>query len=173
LDGLLIDENRPWLSALDIPRKSSVRSLAINAYIVELIHKRLFSFYEQIDFSNIRQPSVTPETGDERDDDRNDEILAISCLDLAAESETTSASLSKASMPTRRVLSMRLDKILRVLEKLGCEVRGGKGSETTVYYPGRNIYRLGHRREVPSAMANSVLKRLGISTQQWLSAVDQ
>ena len=59
-------------------------------------------------------------------------------------------------------------------DRFGCEIRPGKGSEVTVYRAGGRIFTLGrHRRndEVSSLIVKLLLKRLGISPQEWLKAV--
>lgn len=62
-------------------------------------------------------------------------------------------------------------KFLAVLLRLGCEVRSGKGSETTVYRFGGKKYRLGQNSKVGTVLVKEVLKRLGISHQEWFAAV--
>lgn len=168
LDGLLIQEKHPWLSARDVPSQTNVSNLAVNCYMLELIHEKLLSFYLQIDFGNIRRRYEQHETGDAPDD----EVLAVSCRDLVRDDEATEAT-EKIDRSSRRIRPLRMDKFLRKLEGLGCEIRGSRGSEVAVYRPGGRVYRLGHRKEVHTETVKNVLTRLDISPAEWCAAVYQ
>ena len=75
----------------------------------------------------------------------------------------------------RRIHAVRLEQLLTLLAtRFGCEVEQGKGSEITVYRKGGRKYVLSrHKRnyEVPSAVVDRLLNRLGIGLPDWLAIV--
>ena len=138
---------------------------------MEWFRDRLFSFYDQIDLKRVGLvtadkvgdgTTASPVPSDE-------EMIAA---DLARETETADG--QTLPEPNRRVPGIRFLRFERVMERLGCEVRGAKGSDVSVYRPGFRKYVLGrHRvnREVFPVEIQRVLSRLGFTTGEWLEAV--
>ena len=167
-DGILADGYRPWITAGDPDHEEHVRRLATNAHVLELIHERLFSFYDQIDFGRIREQVKKEAVSGDIDD----EALALSLQDLGSEDKTTEGDQARRSPVAGPIRPLRLDRLLNVLErKLGCEVQRGKGDETTVFRSGGKKYRLGQRKEVHAVLLKRVLKRLEIPRTEWWQAV--
>lgn len=169
-DGLLRDGVKPWITAKNERRIPNVNCLAVNAYILELFHEKLFSFYDQIDFSRMRDKAAQIA---EIDDD--EQVLAASCQVLA-ESEIAPAIRTRAGQRCRRTLRpLRMQALLGWLTKrFGCEVQSGKGSEITAFRPGgrKCILRChGQNESVHVIQLRRLLNALGISTAEWLEAV--
>lgn len=73
-----------------------------------------------------------------------------------------------------RLPSLRSSTFFKILKELGCEICSGKGSEITVYRKGGKKFCIGHhgtKREIPSCVIYSTLKRLNIPTQEWFAAM--
>ena len=166
-DGLLIDRYQPWITAKDI-HVEGVNSLAVNALVLELLCDRLLEFYDQIDFARIRQRAEARSSADDVEDD----VLALSCQDLAA-SDEMAAPEPESNRPSHlgRLRPLRPDTMLRFLRReFGCQVCRGKGSETTIFRPGGKKFRLGHPKQVQPEHLKRILRRLGIPIGRWLSA---
>ena len=150
-----------------------VRALVLNCYVLGLFHERLYSFYDRIDFERIRARARSGAADEPADDD---EVLAISCQDLAHRDEAEAGEGPPAPTPRRRpIRSVRLQRLLALLsDRFGCEVRQGHGSEITVYRRGGKKWILGcHKRDahVPSEVVANLLKRVGIGLDEWLDVV--
>ena len=64
--------------------------------------------------------------------------------------------------------------LFAVLQRLGCEIRSGKGSEIAIYRPGARIWTLTHHKRNPRvgwATVRRMLERLQIPMETWLAAV--
>ena len=222
-NGALLDGNRPWIRMEDVVPCGEVSGLAVNAYILEAVHEKLFGFYDDVDETRLRNLAAT----DSIPEDRKDEVLAWSCQELAArepvemeigtvdagavpgpvategdreaveaepEAETVEAEPSYEAIeakpeigpvetpvdeeqPRRRRLvihHLRLPTFLRILEhNLGCEVRPGKGDETTIFRPGGKIFCIGRPGPIYPVVVKRALHRLNISTLEWLRAVNR
>jgi ketosteroid isomerase-like protein len=167
-DGILASDATPWLDATSAGGR---RALAQNLRIVEAIHAKLFSVYERVDLDAVyRTARDSAESATSAVDALTDENVAVTCQ-LAPVDEPT----AEVGAERPRIYTLRLERLLNVLgDRLGCEVRQGKGSEVVVYRPGGKIARLGRHtrnREVPSALVRSVLERLGVSFGEWVAAM--
>ncbi len=141
--------------------------------ILEALHERAFEFWSKAEHHRSR--------ADRSDPLYEAEAIATSCLDLAEDAPEDTQPLQDSSdvSPTqklrKRVPAVRMERLLGMLEsRLGCEVKPGKGSEVTVYRPGGVKFVLGHHhrnRHVPSHLVRLLLKRVGISVEEWLRAV--
>ena len=167
-DGLLSDSRVPWRTTVDIGVAGNTTALHVNLYLLELLHGKLFSFYDQIDFEAIRR-RVQQANKAELDD----EELGVTCQDLV-EAEIIDEPVDPVgAKPRLRIAPLRLQRLLIVLqENLGCEVSQGKGSEITVYRPGGKIYVLGRHKAdyaVPVPIVKALLSRVGIQAQEWIA----
>ena len=178
LDGSLLNSLQPWIRLGDAAPYAEVSNVAINAYLVELIHERLFSFYDQIDQTRLRRWEAAESVAEEDED----EALAWSCRELATcqPEETTPETERVETQPDaedlgrvgRLIRPLRPSRFLHILKsKLGCDVRTGKGDETTVYRPGGKIYCMGRPPEIRPEHVKRALRHLNISTIEWLRAV--
>jgi hypothetical protein len=169
-DGRLIDRFRPWITATDL-HVTGVNSLAVNAYVLELLCDRLLEFYDQIDFDRIRQRAETQSD----EEDIEDDVLALSCQDLAASDEEATPEPGPDQPPyPGRLRPLRPQTMLRCLEReFGCEVRNGKGSETTIYRSGAKKYRLGHPKQVQPEQLKRILRNLDIPKRAWWAATNR
>ncbi len=164
-DGLLSYMRTPWRTAAELP---GVAPLAANYALLEWFRDRLFSFYDRIDLTRVGAVPIgstvsEPEAGDEQ-------IIAAAL----STPDSEPAHEAEERVPNRRVPGIRFLRFERTLEQLGCEVRGAKGSEVSVYRHGYRKYVLGrHRtnREVFPAEVQRVLARLGLTTAEWLAAL--
>lgn len=145
-----------------------MNGLAVNALVLELLCDRLLEFYDQIDFAQIRQRADARSSADDVEDD----VLALSCQDLAA-SDEMAASEPESNRPSHldRLRPLRPATMLRFLKReFGCQVCQGKGSETTIFRPGGKKFRLGHPKQVQPEHLKKILRRLDIPIDRWLSA---
>jgi hypothetical protein len=171
LNGLLIDYRQPWRTTRDLPQEERQAGLLANLYIIERLHGKLFSFYDQIDFDAIRSRAEAA-TGPELDDDE----LAVCCQDLATaeQEELSPPTESLAAKPTASIRPLRLQRLIRVLrDKCRCEIERGKGSEYTVYRSGGKKFVLAaHKADYSVALVivKQLLKRVGISAVEWVAA---
>ena len=171
-DGILLDRLRPWHTAASLESHQGINGLAVNAFVVELFHEKLFSFYEQVDFDAIRHRAKKAAPDAEADD----ELIAMSCRDLASTDVGSDRAAESAGITVSyHVPQLRSQRLFNVLhDKLGCEVRSGKGSEVTLFRPGGRKFIVGHHKRndtVHSIVVKNMLKRLKIGPQEWLTAV--
>ncbi len=171
-DGILFERLQPWHTAATSDLHEGVNCLAVNAFVVELFHERLFSFYDKVDFDAIRNraKNVTP------DAEADDELIAMSCRDLAADDvESSNVRESTGVIDSYHVPKLRSQRLFKLLHsKLGCEVKSGKGSEITVFRPGGRKFVIGHHKRndtVHSIVVKNMLNRLNIGPQEWFTAV--
>ena len=168
-DGILASDATPWL---DTTSAGGRRALAQNLRIVEAVHAKLFAVYEKVDLDAVyRTARDEAASTTSAADALTEENVAVTCQ--LAPADEPAAEVGHAPRP--RIHTLRLERLLNVLgDRLGCEVRQGKGSEVVVYRPGGKIARLGRHtrnREVPSALVRSVLERLGVSFGEWVAAL--
>lgn len=155
-DGSIRDFNLPWrrLDELDDGVTTSLR-------LVEAVHDRLLHLYDRIDFGALLG-SDAEATGPTSEVDE-DVAVAATCEVLRR----------RDTDPTPR-LGVRTTQLLAMLQRLGCEVRPGKGSEISLYRPGGKIWTLGHHKrnaQVGWAYVRRILKRLAIPVDEWLAIV--
>lgn len=128
-DGLLACYAMPWLDAAALQAVHDY-ALETNLRIVEAIHDALWRLYEKVDLEAVlarfrvcaksREPT--------------DEEFAASCQVIAEPIEDDSGVLPA---PTAPLKAIRMQRLLAVLaDRLGCEVRQGRGSEIVVYRSG-------------------------------------
>ena len=171
-EGVMTDGSKPWIRTDNDERLLGINALAINTLVLDQFHKRLFSLYERIDFSKIRQRVDSDISFTEEPDFQ---ALALTCQDLAAQDDD--AEIEKTALKSRsRIATLRLNRLIQILQKLGCTVRGGKGSELVVRRPGfsEKAFRLGRHKTNPLIFPERVkalLKRLAITWNQWKEAV--
>jgi hypothetical protein len=165
-DGLIIDGDRPWISVRDIEEQGEFSSLAINAYVVELLHTKLFSFYERVRFDRFWRPT---EPGREPvAEESEDEQVALLCHEIARREDEHDLQRGTLARPRRCVRSLRTKQFLKILKRLGCEVHPGKGDEISLYRHGGKKFRHGGHKETHATDVVIILKRLGISDQEFL-----
>lgn len=167
--GLLIDGGMPWLTAETI---AGDEGLAVASYILELFHEKLFAFYDKIDVNRIRESAKASD----RDDQEDDSLVALTCQDLAQREPEEAEDLSQPRIVARRrIPGLRYQRLEALLEKkLGVEAMQGKGSERTFYRQGGKKVAIGHHKRndcVPSPLVKEILKRLGVSVQEFWDAV--
>jgi hypothetical protein len=168
-DGYIANYYSPWIKPDSLPEEKRKMALAANLHIVEAIHDALLSFYEKIDVAAVvarfsEKRKKTPEL------EPNDQEFAAICQLI---SEGANAGTG-ATLP-RQFKAVRVQKLLNILTKqLGCEIRKGKGSEIVIFRADGHHFRLGHHKRniyVPTLIIRSILKHVGITCDEWLSAI--
>ncbi len=168
-DGLLTCYVNPWRTAANFEPDIPVPPLTINRVVLEAVHAKLFSFYDQIDADAIlarwKAADAPPEASDEEE---YEAIAASIAVDAQREVEAGEA-------PRGRVASsLRLGRLLSILEgTLGCTSRPGKGSELVIYREGGVQAVVGRHKTNPQVSAmgiRRILKKLGIPVREWLTA---
>lgn len=168
-NGLLAYMRTPWRTAVELP---GATPLAANYALLAWFRDRLFSFYDRIDLARVGAGPALPPIPEPAGDSSGGDEVRIAVTLSTTDSET--ACPTGEPLPNRRVPGIRFLRFERTLEQLGCEVRGAKGSEVSVYRHGYRKYVLGrHRtnREVFPAEIQRVLARLGLTTSEWLTAL--
>jgi hypothetical protein len=157
----------------------------LNCHLLDLFHRKLFGFYDQIDFSRLRQAARQGEPQPEN----VQEVIAATCLDPAlaeaappeeaepegeAEATTTEEAEPTAVKLRPRIRALRCRRFLAILSRLGCEERPGPGSEIVLYRRGGRLARLGHHKRNPHVhprQVRRILAKLGITLGAFLDAV--
>src|SRR5262249_45184444 len=108
LGGLLRGDPHAWQTAETVPAWGEGRALSVNAYVVELLHQKLFKFYDRIDFARLRDRGPAPGPGE-----ADDETVALTCLDLADRDDEIPEPISRLS-PRQRRRPLRLSRLLAI-----------------------------------------------------------
>ncbi len=174
-EGLLASQDMPWIRSIDLDLTEGGAALAANLYIVERLYERVFAMYERVDTAAVLARFRTPaeEAGSDVQGDGADEAIAVAVQrsdDGAPETEPLASEV--VASPPRRVRGMRFERFVRLLRRLGCETRPGKGSEVNVYRPGGRIARIGHHLRNPElspVLVRIVLEQLGIPVVDFLA----
>lgn len=174
-DGVLASEFTPWLDALDLPGGP-----ALCLAVVEGLHARLLQVFDRVDLDAVYQRVREESRGQAGEAPPSQEALAGTFT--VAEPSPPAAPVSSAEpvepapTPERpRVPTLRMERFLALLARLGCEVRQGKGSEVVVHRAGGKIARLGrHTRnpQVSSVLAQRVLHQVGVTLTEWLAVLE-
>jgi hypothetical protein len=153
-----------------------------------LFEKRVLSELEQVFRGLGRRPNAVPpilqidlsrlggaDRADLQDDEALQEAIAAACQTLANEDTAPPPQQEPPPAGGRlRLPSLRSNVLFRTMEKFGCEVRPGKGSEVVISRPGVAAFTVGrHKRlfEVHAVQVQRMLKRLKNSVSEWLTAV--
>lgn len=171
-DGLLASEHAPWIRVgnLETPEPEA---LAANLVIVEAIHERILGLFAKVDLVAVYDRVREAAAGEPGGDAPSAEDVAATFVRIAGLSEGDSPRDVPAH-PRVRIPTLRLERFLAVLERLGCEVRQGKGSEVVAYRHGGKIARIGRHtrnREVPSTLVQRVLHQVGVTLGEWVAAL--
>lgn len=179
-DGLLASSSTPWMTAmamgfLEIAEEARIfmqaTFLAANLMVVEAIHAKLFTFYDAIDIDTLLARLARKSRDGRLDEADEEEFVAATARKLAEQEEPETADPGGR----HHVASLRSQRLFRILqEKLGCEVRPGKGSEICVYREGGHIFKLGHHKSndyVGAGWIRRLLRRVGITMQEWAEAL--
>jgi hypothetical protein len=172
-DGSVSSGATPWLDATSLRDRDA---LALSVRLLETIHAKLFAIFDKID--------LAAAFGRVRDDTAlTDENLALAWRfvppkaddEPGPKEECDAVAPDEEAAATPRIRTIRMNRFLNVLrDKLGCEVRQGKGSEVVVYRTGGRIARLGRHvrnRELPTGLVRGVLERVGVTFGEWFAAL--
>jgi len=172
--GLLCSYYYPWEQVAGVASPAMPRPLAVNHAVLAAVHGKLFETFDKVDLDRVRRRPGSP-PGQQADPDT---AIEFSVLDLAEEEPARGGEKGPAGRPaaTPHIPALRFSRLCRVLEdQLGCDVRGGKGSEVMVYRDGGGgIYTFGRHKAdfvVHPARIRPMLRRLAISPAEWLDAV--
>jgi len=170
LDGVLFDSRKRWFTTVSDTRFNKVNGLAVNAYILDMFRDKLFSFYDKIDLDCLRLRAKSPD----HDAEPDDEVLAVSCQDLA-QTEVEAEPPVGVPQAVRRLPQLRFSRFIASLQEFfACEVQQGKGSEVTMYRVGGKKCVIGHHGgndPVYPTQVKRLLRQLGIPVADWCAAV--
>jgi hypothetical protein len=170
-DGLLSDYALPWVDTDSLIEDQQLM-LAANLRIVESIHAKLFALYEKVDVEAISRRFLTRNSENPSSEDPNEEEFAAICQSIAEPIKNID---SRGVVTQGAVKAVRVQRLLNLLgEKLGCEVRQGKGSEIVIFRSGGHHFRLGHHKRnsyVTTAVIKNLLKHVGIRIDEWITAI--
>lgn len=173
-DGILSNLSSPWIDSNSL-LKDLPEALLCNLWLLEIVHSRLLELYSKIDIDavlrrfRIRNSEVPLSPVVEA----SEEEFAALCQLISEPSDIQSS--STGSRAFQGIGGIRVQRLLSILaDKLGCEVRQGKGSEIVIYREGGHHFRLGHHKRnpcVPPFLIRSLLFRVGVSLDEWIGAV--
>lgn len=159
-DGRACGYESPWID-VDTLDLDEGQGLAANLVILEAVHARLMDLFARIDTWAIQQ-RVRVE-------------LAVAEPEPAPTPVATPAEEPELAAQERgRLPSLRLKRLAPVLERLGCTLRPGKGSEVVVRRGERGNTLGAHlaNPQISSIRLHHLLNRLGISLPEFLTALD-
>jgi len=145
--------------------------LAVGRVVLELVHARLYSFFDKIDLEAVCaswRGRVTEPAAEPASDAEEAEVIAasIATSDLVRGTEGRRGG--------RVVTSLRLSELGSLLERrFGCSARSSKGSEMVFYRAGgRHAFVSRHKSNplVPAIAIQRMLRKLEIPVQEWLVA---
>jgi hypothetical protein len=167
--GLLSCYVNPWRNVLTYQEDLPVSAPTTGRVVLEALHAKLFSFYEQIDVDDIL--ARWRSRSDEQPPSADDEAMVIAAA-IASADEAEQAPQPK----TRRIASsLRLSRLRTILEKeFGCVSRAGKGSEFLFYREGGRHALVGRHKANPTEsrwQIPRILKKLGIGLREWIEVM--
>lgn len=175
-DGVLASEFAPWID-VDAILETEPDALAANVAIVEAVHARLLDVFAKVDlaaaYGRVREAAAGVAGDVVPTQEAVAATFAVAEPEVARDAESPAP--AEPIAPKMRVPSLRLARFLAILERLGCEVRQGKGSEVVAYRPGGRIARIGRHtrnREVPSTLVQRVLHLVGVTLGEWVRALE-
>lgn len=171
-DGVLTLFDMPWIKTDRLPFVLDFDPIDINLMIVRKIHDGLMSIYDKVDVQRILDSQKRQHSHGADDEYDDEEFIAAACQDLS-KNEPEGSSENQNEYRKRPVPQLRSSTFFRILEKLGCEVCRGKGSEVTVFRVGGMKRRIGHHKAnhyISSYMIGSILKQLNVSGEEWFAA---
>ena len=166
-DGQLAYEATPWCTGLYYDSMLPTSVLGANLVVVEAIHELLLTFWDKIDVDAVLGRLRKTAEKRELEEDEAEEFVAATIQKVESEGEP-------APLTGRIVRSLRFNTLVRVLESLGCEISQGKGSEVKVFREGGKIFSLPHHKRnshYQPFLIRRLLRRLGISLEQWAEAL--
>ena len=156
-DGIIEDKIRRWVSLQNIyDINNNLLALKVNLFIIDKIHSYLESIYIKMDHNKILNQYIK---------EINDDALVIK------EEKIIVTTIDTPKINKKNIYKIKQSKLFLLLESLGCEIRGGKGSEITIYKYGGKHYTMGHHKKdedvYPPTIIN-ILKTLRISIQDFI-----
>lgn len=172
-DGLVANEFARWITA-DTILHEQPEALDVNLAIVEALHARLMEVFARVDLAAMYD-NVRGDAGGAAGAEAPTQAALLASFTAAESLESPLAPAPILGQARRlRPPTLRMERFLAVLERIGCEVRQGKGSEVVVYRHGGKLARIGRHtrnREVPSALVQRVLHQVGVTLAEWINAL--
>jgi hypothetical protein len=144
--------------------------LAVGRVVLELVHARLYGFFDKIDLEAVcaswrgraTEPEVEPASAVEE--------TAVIAASIATRDRVLGTEGRRGG---RVVTSLRLSELGTLLERdFGCSSRSSKGSELVFYREGgRHAFVSRHKSNplVPAIAIQRMLRKLEIPVQEWLA----
>ncbi len=162
-EGVFEDGVRRWVSLLNIyDTNNNLSGLKINLFIIEKIHSYLDSIYCKIDVNKILNQYL----GKINNDD-----LIVEDKEKIIFTDNNTPKIDK-----NEIFKIKQSRLFNHLESIGCEIRGGKGSEITIYKFGGKHYTMGHHKRdeyVYSPTIINILKTLNISLEDFALSISR
>lgn len=160
------NEFRCW-AKLDVESEALQK---IGDFVLKEFHDKLVSLFA-IRKSEVKKIEPTEYVNDyayEVADFTTKYYQALSISDSVKENQCSDA--QRINVP-----SMMMSSFFTFMQKtFDCKVDNGKGSEMKIWRNGSKIYTLGRHKQdqkIPSLLIKKVLKRLNITTEEWLSSL--
>ena len=166
--GLLRCYVNAWRTVAGFDGPLPFPAMAVGRVVLETLHDKLFTAYDQIDVDAILARWRAPDPADPvQPPSTEEETLAI-----AASIAAGGAVIEKGRRAGRIASSLRLSEMKSLLEgKFGCTSRSSKGSEMVFYREGgRHAIVSRHKANpmIPAIAIQRMLKKLGIGVHEWL-----
>ncbi|MGI2110657.1 hypothetical protein ACRN9C_14800 [Shewanella frigidimarina] len=135
-------------------------------FVLNEFHNKLLALY------SVRQTESIKSADNYEDDLADFTYRYHKILDESA-SYTVNESFVIPTTINRHVPSVTMSYFFNFMKKaFDCQVESGKGSEMKIWRKGTKIFTLGRHKQdqqIPSFLIKKILKRLGISQNEWLS----
>lgn len=147
-------------------------------WLFRQVHDRVVRDYLKIQHYFLHEPTSLPEAFEMVD---FDETLAYVAWAKASENGVASTETNSAQPEAQEcdhpnsIAQLRRRHFFKLLGRCGVSIEQGKGSEIKLLRAGWHPFRLGNHYgnnpTIPSFLAINILKRLGISRDEWLDSV--
>lgn len=177
-DGLIANQFARWITADEILHEQP-EALDVNLALVEALHARLMEIFARVDLAAMYD-HVRRDAGGAAGGEGPTQAAILASFSAVESPDTAEPADEEPQPPNRRASprlrppTLRMERFLAALERLGCEVRQAKGSEVIVYRPGGKMARIGRHtrnREVPSTLVQRVLHQVGVTLSEWLASL--
>lgn len=182
VDGRLSFEMHPWKTLEGLFGHAD--GLLLSHWLLKQVHHQVVADYLRINRYYLEGEAVEtvlePNEADENDEnDENDESLVyfswLKEAQLAVQNVPEDVQFPADVPVTGRLPQIRRNLFFKLLEGCGVRIEQGKGSEIKLLRDAHHPFRLGNHYgrnpAIPSFLAANILKRLGISGDEWTNAV--
>lgn len=175
-NGQIANYMHPWRTLTKVYGQADGELLAY--WLLQQVHGRIVQDYLKIQHYFLHEPLARPDDTEMAD---MEEALVYVVWAKASEGGAASAEPDSSQRSTQEhdrpgdIAQLRRRHFFKLLARCGVSIEQGKGSEIKLLRAGWHPFRLGNHYGsnpcIPSFLAVNILKRLGITRDEWLDAV--